>query len=106
MIKVNGFAIFDITTHKDVLIEQKIKDLKFPEEVPVYFCFDYDKLIGVARLRQDPKGRIYADISLFGNIPGYPAIGYITSTSGEKSIYCVGICEKRNADKSILRIGI
>ena len=96
--KINGAFIFEIITYKNVLVEKSLTGLNFPEQVPVYHGFDYNKLIGIATLRKEGSKKIYADIMLFADIKGYPAIGYI---KGANNIYCIAICGTPNKDKTI-----
>lgn len=99
--KVNGHNIFEIATYKNVLVEKSIKNLTGPEFVPVYHDFDYDKLIGIARLTivtKEINSGVYADISLLAVVPGFPAIAYI---GGANKIYALAICGKPNKDKDI-----
>lgn len=95
---VNKEFIFEIITYKNVLVEKSLIGLNFPEQVPVYHGFEYDKLIGIATLKKTGSKKIYADISLFANIKGYPAVGYIQES---RTIYCVAICGTPNKDKNI-----
>lgn len=96
--KINGKEIFQIVTHSNVLIEKTIIGLSFPDHVPVYHNFEYDKLIGVASLKKEGSKNIHATIHLFADIKGFPAVGY---TQADKKIYCVSIGSTLNKDKTL-----
>lgn len=103
MLNVDNKGVFTIVTHKSILVEKTIKNLKFPESVPVYRDMNYEELAGIAVLRK-AKGRLFADLYLLVDMLGYPAIAYIQKEDAN-FVYAVGICRARNADKDILAIG-
>lgn len=94
---VDKKPIMSIITHKNIIVERMLQNLTVTDYVPVYFNMNYDALIGVAKLRKY-KGAIQADIHLFANIKGFPAIAY---RQNDGIIYALGICAGRNIDKTI-----
>lgn len=97
---VNGKQVFVIQQYPDILVEQKIKGLLIPNQVPVYLNFDYSSVIGIATLRLDTH-KVYADISLFVAMEGYPAIAY---QQQDKKVFALAISGTPNKDRKIKRI--
>lgn len=102
MIKIDGIGIFEVKVYKNVVIEQTVKIWSHPEEVPIYAGFNYRDLIGIAKI-WTYRNKIFANLSLFIDVKGYPSIGYVQEN---RRIFCVSIGVEPNADKRILQIGV